>query len=99
MEVAVTRFAVEPPSVRRCYRLEELLSFLFLDFVLLTSLIHFSFIRTSTVWLPWIFTACFHSASIFHHPENSPGPRIVVWRFVVESQPFEQVPREHIAYV
>jgi hypothetical protein len=52
MGVAVTRFAVEPPSVRRCYHLEELLSFLFLDFVLLTSLIHFSFIRTSTVEQP-----------------------------------------------
>jgi hypothetical protein len=75
MEVVVTGFAVGPPSVRRCYRLEELRSFLFLDFVLLTSLIHFSFIRTSTAWLPWIFTACFHSASTFHHPEKFARPK------------------------
>jgi hypothetical protein len=42
----------------------------------------------------------FHSPlPLFAVRKTSPCPRVVVWCFAVQSQPFEEVPREHIVRV
>jgi hypothetical protein len=93
MGVAVTRFAVEPLGVFEV-AIASILSvsgFCSVDF-------SHPFLLHQDI--NCLVAVDFHSPfPFFSVQKTSSGPRIVVWCFVVESQPFEEVPREHIARV